>query len=79
MEGTYTAINSAEDAEVTAMKTSKSVHAAPPLPSRATAALGKTKPALTSAGAILSGYEGNEGWDSVARAARPIVVAQSQG
>jgi len=79
MRDTYTAISSAEDAEVTAMKTSSSVHAAPPLPSRATAALGNTKPALTSAADNLSGYVGNEGCVSLARAARPIVVAQSQG
>jgi len=44
-----TAMSSADMAEVTAMKTSKRVAVAPPLPRRATAALGSTSPADTSA------------------------------
>lgn len=72
-------MNSAEDADVTAMKTKSSVATAPPFPSIATAAFGRTSPALTSASAIRSGYDGNTGLLSKARAASPIVVAQSQG
>ena len=72
-------MNSAEDAEVTAMKTNNSVAAAPPFPSNATAAFGRTRPAVTSAADIRFGYEGNTGLPSNARAASPIVVAQSHG
>jgi hypothetical protein len=50
-----TAISWLEVALVTAMKTMRSVATAPPLPKRATAAYGSTKPALTSASAIRSG------------------------
>lgn len=74
-----TAIYSAELAEVTAMKINNKVAAAPPLPRRATAASGNTKPALTSALAILDGYDGKTGLDSRARAESPMVVAASQG
>ncbi|KAH3662169.1 hypothetical protein OGAPHI_005417 [Ogataea philodendri] len=42
-----TAMNSAEEAEVTAMKTMIKAATAPPLPIMATAALGRTKPADT--------------------------------
>ena len=72
-------MNSAEDAEVTAINIKSSVAAAPPLPSMATAALGRTSPAVTSASAIRRGYVGKTGLDSRASAARPIVVAASQG
>jgi len=74
-----TAISSAELADVTAMKINRSVHTAPPFPRRTTAALGSTKPALTSASGMRSGKEGNDGWPSSARQASPIVVAQSHG
>lgn len=50
-----TAIYSAELADVTAMKTSSKEAAAPPLPSRATAASGSTSPAVTSASGIREG------------------------
>lgn len=66
-------------AEVTAIKTSSSTAAAPPLPIKATAALGNTSPAVTSASAILEGYDGKTGLVSSASAERPIVVAVSQG
>ena len=72
-------MNSAEDAEVTAINIKSSVAAAPPLPSIATAAFGRTRPAVTSASAIRRGYVGKTGLDSRASAARPIVVAASQG
>lgn len=74
-----TAISSADEADVTAMKTIKSVHTAPPGPSKATAAYGSTRPADTSASGMRSGYVGKAGLLSRARPARPIVVAQSQG
>jgi hypothetical protein len=64
---------------VTAIKTINSVHNAPPLPSRATAAFGNTSPAVTSASDILFGYVGKDGFPSRARALSPIVVAQSHG
>lgn len=70
---------SAELADVTAMKTSNSTAVAPPLPIKATAAEGRTNPAVTSASAILCGYDGKTGLVSRARADRPIVVAASQG
>lgn len=72
-------MSSADMALVTAMKTSKRVAAAPPDPSNATAASGRTSPALTSSGVILLGKVGNTGLFSRAKADRPIVVAQSQG
>ena len=50
-----TAMNSAEEAEVTAMKIRSRVAAAPPFPSSATAAFGRTRPAVTSASAIRRG------------------------
>ena len=50
-----TAMNSADEADVTAMKTKSSVAAAPPCPSKATAALGRTRPAVTSASGIRFG------------------------
>lgn len=53
-----TAICSAELADVTAMKTSSIQATAPPLPRRATAASGKTKPAVTSASACVRGKLG---------------------
>ena len=74
-----TAIYSDELAEVTAMKIKSKVAAAPPFPRRATAASGNTKPAVTSALAILWGKDGKMGFDSRARAERPMVVAASQG
>lgn len=74
-----TAMNSAELADVTAMKINISVAAAPPLPSNATAEFGSTSPAVTSASGIRLGYVGQAGFPSRARAARPIVVAASQG
>ena len=74
-----TAINSADEALVTAMKTSSKVAAAPPEPSMATAALGRTRPAVTSASGIRLGYVGNVGEDSRAIQESPIVVAVSQG
>lgn len=48
-------MNSADEAEVTAMNTRSNDAAAPPVPSRAIAALGKTRPAETSASGILNG------------------------
>ena len=42
-----------DEALVTAMKTIKRVHTAPPEPSSATAAYGRTRPADTSASDIL--------------------------
>ena len=72
-------MNSAELADVTAMKMSSNDAAAPPFPSMATAALGKTRPAVTSALDMRSGYVGKTGLVSRARAARPMVVAASQG
>ena len=72
-------MNSAEDAEVTAIKTKSSVATAPPFPSIATAAFGRTRPAFTSASDIRFGNEGKTGLLSNARAASPIVVAQSHG
>lgn len=74
-----TAIYSAEEALVTAMKMSSNVAAAPPLPSKATAAFGRTRPAVTSASGILDGKVGKAGLVSRARAERPIVVAASHG
>ena len=74
-----TAINSADEAEVTAIKTRSRVAAAPPDPSMATAALGRTRPAVTSAGSIRLGKVGKLGNDSSARQDSPIVVAVSQG
>jgi len=74
-----TAMYSAELADVTAMKINRSVATAPPFPRRATAALGRTKPAVTSASGIRDGKVGKTGLDSRARAERPIVVAASQG
>jgi len=52
---------------------------APPFPSIATAALGRTSPAVTSASGMRSGYVGQMGFVSSDRAARPMVVAQSHG
>jgi len=43
------------------MNTSNSTAAAPPLPIKATAASGRTNPAVTSASAILCGYVGKTG------------------
>ena len=74
-----TAMNSEDEAEVTAMKTSRRVAAAPPFPSKATAALGRTRPAVTSASGIRLGKVGKEGEVSSARQERPIVVAASHG
>ena len=64
---------------MTAIKTSSSVAAAPPEPSIATAALGKTRPAETSASGMRFGKVGKVGEPSSARQERPIVVAASQG
>jgi len=74
-----TAMSSAELAEVTAMKTIKSTATAPPLPRSATAAYGTTRPADTSAESMRFGNVGNAGLPSRANAARPQVVAMSQG
>ena len=74
-----TAINSADIAEVTAMNTIKIAAAAPPVPIIATAAVGRTRPAETSAGSILFGYVGKTGLPSRASALRPIVVAARKG
>lgn len=74
-----TAINSAELADVTAMKTMSKTATAPPCPRSATAAYGTTSPAETSASSIRWGNVGNAGLPSKARAARPIVVAMSHG
>jgi hypothetical protein len=74
-----TAMSSAELADVTAMKTIKRVQTAPPPPSSATAAYGKTRPAETSAADMRRGKVGKAGLPSRARAASPIVVAQSHG
>ena len=74
-----TAISSADDADVTAMKISRKVAPAPPLPNKAIAAYGSTSPAVTSAFGMRFGYVGNIGFLSRASAARPIVVAQSHG
>ncbi len=74
-----TAIYSAELADVTAMKTSSRQATAPPLPRRATAASGRTKPAVTSASGMRKGKVGNAEFVSRARAARPMVVAVSHG
>ncbi len=74
-----TAISSADEAEVTAMKTMRRVQTAPPDPRRATAAYGSTRPAETSALDMRSGYVGKAGLPSRARPARPMVVAQSHG
>jgi len=51
------------------------VATAPPLPSIATAALGRTKPAVTSISAMRSGYVGHTGYPSKAKADRPMQVA----
>lgn len=51
----------------------------PPWPSKATAALGRTRPASTSAFARRFGYVGHTSNCSRARPARPIVVAVTQG
>lgn len=48
-------MSSADDADVTAMKINKKVAPAPPLPSKATAALGSTSPAVTSASGMRCG------------------------
>ena len=48
-------MNSEDEAEVTAMKTNSRVAAAPPFPSKATAALGRTRPAVTSASGMRLG------------------------
>lgn len=72
-------MSSADMADVTAMKIRIRVAPAPPVPSIATAALGRTNPAVTSASGIRSGKVGKLGFPSRARAASPIVVAQSQG
>jgi hypothetical protein len=61
------------------MKTIKRVATAPPFPSNATAAYGSTRPAETSSAGILLGKVGKAGFVSRARAARPMVVAQSHG
>ena len=74
-----TAIYSAELADVTAIKMRSKVAAAPPLPSNATAALGRTRPAVTSASGMRDGKVGKAGFDSRASAERPIVVAASHG
>jgi len=74
-----TAISSALIALVTAMKISSSVAAAPPEPSKATAASGSTRPAVTSAGSIREGYVGKTGLLSNARADKPMVVAHRNG
>lgn len=74
-----TAMYSAELAEVTAIKMSSNVAAAPPFPSSATAALGRTRPAVTSASGIRDGQVGKAGLPSKASAERPIVVAASHG
>lgn len=74
-----TAISSADEADVTAMKTISRVQTAPPWPSRAIAAFGRTSPALTWASDIRFGYVGKTGLASRAKALNPIVVAQSQG
>lgn len=68
-----------ERAEVTAKKTMRRVATAPPLPRRATAASGRTRPADTSASSIRLGYDGNAGFVSRASAERPIVVAAKKG
>lgn len=72
-------MSSAEDADVTAIKISRKVAPAPPLPKRATAALGRTRPAVTSAAGMRLGYVGKIGLFSSASAARPMVVAHSHG
>jgi len=66
-----------ELAEVTAIKINIRVATALPLPRRATAASGKTRPAVTSDSDILVGKVGKTGLDSKAKAERPIVVAVS--
>lgn len=53
--------------------------AAPPLPSKATAAAGNTKPAETSSALNRLGYVGNTGFPSNASAQRPMVVAAKKG
>ncbi|KAH3677542.1 hypothetical protein OGATHE_001017 [Ogataea polymorpha] len=72
-------MNSAEEAEVTAIKTIINAATAPPFPIMATAALGSTRPADTSSSVSKFGYEGNAGVFSRATQARPIVVDTSQG
>lgn len=67
-----TAINCAENADVTAMKIISVVTTAPLYPSNLTAAKGRTSPAVTSS--LLIRCE-----PSSARAEMPIVLAQSQG
>lgn len=67
----------AEKAEVTAMKTIRRVATAPPDPRRATAAYGRVSPALMDASSITAGYVGKYSVLWSARAARPMVVAQS--
>ncbi len=74
-----TAIYSAELADVTAMNTSSREATAPPFPSKATAASGRTRPAVTSPSGMREGKVGNTGLVSKARAERPMVVAVSQG
>ena len=73
-----TAMYSAELAEVTAMKISSSVAAAPPFPNNAPAAFGRTNPAVTSASGIREGNVGKTGLDYRARQDSPIVVAAGQ-
>lgn len=67
----------AEKAEVTAMNTIRRVATAPPDPRRATAAYGRVSPALMDASSITAGYVGKYSVLWSARAARPMVVAQS--
>lgn len=67
----------AEKAEVTAMNTIRRVATAPPDPRRATAAYGRVSPALMDASSIAAGYVGKYSVCWSARAARPMVVAQS--
>src|SRR5256885_4244060 len=74
-----TAISSADEAEVTAMKTNRRVAPAPPLPNKATAAFGSTSPAVTSESGMRFGYVGKMGLFSRASAERPMVVEQSHG
>lgn len=64
---------------MTAKKTMRSVATAPPLPNKATAASGRTRPADTSAADMRAGYDGKAGLVSRASAESPIVVAARKG
>jgi hypothetical protein len=72
-----TAMSSAEQAEVAAMKTMRRIAIAPPLPMIVAAAAGATRPAETCWALRAYGYVGKAGFVIIARAPRPMTVPKA--